>query len=477
MGIKRLTCILNLSLTIFFIFQSAHATNTRQQNVRVYFNHKDGVKYNDPYRPNFIRHGDNLEQVLIDAVMRATSSVYIAVYDFDLPLLAKALADAKNINNIDVRIVIDNNVIKVHQYATLGIPNELKQKISQNEDLIKRITALKNAIDINRDGKHSTQEKMERDALYILKNARVPFITDENDNTKGSGLMHHKFMLVDNDEVIVSTSNYTWSCIHGDVADKSSIGNANSMIQLQSPELNKYLGEEFKLMWGNNGKMGTSIFGLKKPSRPVKTMRFRGSRLDLAFSPNNIRAPKENRPLTMVDNVIKNSKQSSEIALFVLSDQNIANTLERKHNSNRNYTIKAVGDKNFFTRYYSDFLDMLGVELANSETCKISEGNRPWENPIRYAGLTMAGKGDKFHHKFALIDNKTVIFGSSNWSSAADLNNDEFILVFNDAYIASEFRKGLDNIYKRTKWGLSESQLQKIKSVNKACEKKLRSNR
>ncbi|NES06155.1 MAG: hypothetical protein F6K22_27125, partial [Okeania sp. SIO2F4] len=41
----------------------------------------------------------------------------------------------------------------------------------------------------------SQDEINRRDALIILSNAGVPLIDDTADGSKGSGLMHHKFLV------------------------------------------------------------------------------------------------------------------------------------------------------------------------------------------------------------------------------------------------------------------------------------------
>ena len=44
-------------------------------------------------------------------------------------------------------------------------------------------------------------------------------------------------------------------------------------------------------------------------------------------------------------------------------------------------------------------------------------------------GVPILPKGDLLHDKFAVIDNKTVITGSHNWSEAANHGNDETLIV------------------------------------------------
>ena len=62
-------------------------------NVQAYFNQNPHTSYTDPYR-GVTRAGDNLEQVMLDQVLPAKKSIYIAVQELRLPLLAKALAPA-----------------------------------------------------------------------------------------------------------------------------------------------------------------------------------------------------------------------------------------------------------------------------------------------------------------------------------------------------------------------------------------------
>jgi len=76
-------------------------------SVRAYFNHNQNKSYIDPYR-GITRSGDNLEQVLIDEVNKAKKSIFIAVQEFRLPLLAQALKK-KKASGIDIRVVLEND--------------------------------------------------------------------------------------------------------------------------------------------------------------------------------------------------------------------------------------------------------------------------------------------------------------------------------------------------------------------------------
>jgi phosphatidylserine/phosphatidylglycerophosphate/cardiolipin synthase-like enzyme len=78
-------------------------------------------------------------------------------------------------------------------------------------------------------------------------------------------------------------------------------------------------------------------------------------------------------------------------------------------------------------------------------------------NPIQQQGIgtPRLAQGDKLHHKFDVIDNKTVITGSFNWSPSAAQTNDETLVVIHspqltktslEKWIASETRLNWESL-------------------------------
>lgn len=57
--------------------------------------------------------------------------------------------------------------------------------------------------------------------------------------------------------------------------------------------------------------------------------------------------------------------------------------------------------------------------------------------------------GNLMHHKFCVIDNKTVISGSYNWSNKADSNFENIIINQNDNVLASQFINEFNNILRK----------------------------
>ncbi|MGL6341868.1 MAG: phospholipase D-like domain-containing protein, partial [Waterburya sp.] len=160
----RLTWILLCSLVLIMGCQkiSQRLTNPAQdQFIQVYFNQREkSSNYTEPYR-QIERTGDNLEQVIIDEIATAKSTIDLAVQEFNLPLVAQALAKSKQAG-IKVRVILENNyshsLSELNRQEIKSLPQRDRQKYEQFKQLV----------DLNGDGRLSDQEISQRDALVIL---------------------------------------------------------------------------------------------------------------------------------------------------------------------------------------------------------------------------------------------------------------------------------------------------------------------
>jgi phosphatidylserine/phosphatidylglycerophosphate/cardiolipin synthase-like enzyme len=75
-------------------------------NIQVYFNHSGAAAYTEPYRQQY-RLGDNLEQVVIEAIAAAQTSIDLAVHELNLPQVAMALSQ-KHQAGVKVRVLVEN---------------------------------------------------------------------------------------------------------------------------------------------------------------------------------------------------------------------------------------------------------------------------------------------------------------------------------------------------------------------------------
>ena len=88
---------------------------------------------------------------------------------------------------------------------------------------------------------------------------------------------------------------------------------------------------------------------------------------------------------------------------------------------------------------------MLRVALPD-HTCQLETNNKPSKTTLKGLGTPRLARGDKLHHKFAVIDNKTVIIGSFNFSPSAAHTNDETLLVIHPPQLTQHFTREMDRL-------------------------------
>jgi phosphatidylserine/phosphatidylglycerophosphate/cardiolipin synthase-like enzyme len=438
-----------MKFLILFLLLTGHGW----ASIKSYMNNNPQNSYTDPYR-HIHRPGDDLEEVIVQTILSARSSVYVAVQELRLPRIAQALID-KKAEGLDVRVVLE------HDYNF----NVLSQRetSADNEHESSRLTELRAFVDMNGDGHFSREEMLQRDAVFMLHHHKVDVIDDTFDSSKGSGLMHHKFVVVDGTKVIVSTANFTLSCVHGDYLSPNTRGNPNSMVLVDSPEVGRIFTEEFSQLWGT-GRRGN--FGLSKTYRGPQTARVGKTKITVQFSPTSRRLNWQETVNGLIGQHLARAKKSVKAALFVFSDQKITNTLERAHV--RGAEMSFMIEPKFAFRDYSELLDMMGLQMLNRK-CEYQADNRPWKRPAQDVGIALLPRGDVLHHKFAVVDNRTVIMGSQNWSDSANYINDETLLVIEDQEISDSFTREYERLRMTKRVGPTQRLLNDIEAREEAC--------
>lgn len=60
--------------------------------------------------------------------------------------------------------------------------------------------------------------------------------------------------------------------------------------------------------------------------------------------------------------------------------------------------------------------------------------------------------GGKMHHKFCVIDNQIVIHGSYNWSTSAEMkNNEDITITYGDLDLATTFSIRFKELLRKSK--------------------------
>ncbi|MCC3444092.1 MAG: DUF655 domain-containing protein [Microcoleus sp. PH2017_03_ELD_O_A] len=428
--------------------------------LQVYFNQSLTSSYTEPYRAQ-TRAGDDLEKLIAEAVASAESTVDIAVQEFRLPGIARRLADRARAG-IKVRLIVEHLYNRPWSDYTA---QELAKLPERERD---RYSEFLQLADTNKDGKFSAEEIKQNDALVILKDAGIPVIDDTADGSKGSGLMHHKFAVIDGKTVIVTSANFTTSDIHGDFKTAASRDNANNLLKIASPKLAQIFTQEFNIMWGDGpGGKPDSKFGIKKPFRQVQKVRIGNATVAVQFSPTSATLPWEQSVNSLINRTLAKAKKSVNLALFVFSAQRLSNTLELE--SRRGVAVRALIDPNFIYRPYSEGLDMMGATFMQ-DCGGLEADNRPWKKPLTTVGVPLLPMGDRLHHKFGVIDGNTVLTGSHNWSEAANHGNDETLLAIDSPTVGAHFEREFDRLYKGAILGIPARIKQKIDAKQKECK-------
>jgi phosphatidylserine/phosphatidylglycerophosphate/cardiolipin synthase-like enzyme len=410
------------------------------EGIEVAFNHNPASRYRSPIDGRW-RQGDDLEAFVLSGIEGAEREILVAIQDLSLPRIAQALAE-RHRQGVGVRVVLENT------YST-------PWSEQHPADLTPR----------ERQRRAQLQALGGGDAVAILRRAGVPVIDDTADGSAGSGLMHHKFVVIDGREVITGSSNFTASGMHGDPDDPSTRGNVNHLLRLHSRELAALFRLEFERMWGDGpGGAPDSRFGLAKDSGGLRWVRVGDTAVGVLFAPH--RPSDERNGLRLLEELLQGTRRQLDLALFVFSDQRLGNVVGELHE--RGVAVRLLADPGFANRFFSEVLDLLGLELPDHR-CIVQAENRPRRTPLPGVGTPRLSGGDKLHHKLAVIDRRRVITGSFNWSPSAAHTNDETLLVIDSARLAAHFEAEVDRLWRGAELGVTERLQRKRERMLQRC--------
>ena len=420
----------------------------------VAFNHRADHHYRSPISQQE-RAGDDLEAMLLAAINSAQRDLLVAVQELSLPRVAEALV-TKQRQGVRVRVVLEN---------TYNTPWSDLHAADLSPHLRLRRQQLMALADQDHNGVLSPGEIERGDAVAILQRGGVPVIDDREDGSAGSGLMHAKFLVVDHKLVVTGSANFTPSCIHGDVDDPRTRGNVNHLMRIESAALADRFGAEFNRFWGDGpGGAANSQFGLNKQAGGVETVMVGRTRVRLLFAPHRSRDP--HNGLSLLAQVLAGSKQRLDLALFVFSAQNLADTVGQLHA--RGVQIRLLADPGFANRPFSEVLDLLGLTLPDRH-CKLEAGNQPLAAPLEGVATPRLARGDKLHHKVAVIDKRTVVTGSFNWSPSAAHQNDEVLMIIDSPQLAAHFTREIDRLWAGAELGINQRLARKLALGRQQC--------
>jgi phosphatidylserine/phosphatidylglycerophosphate/cardiolipin synthase-like enzyme len=397
------------------------------EGIELAFNHRGAGQYRSPISGQW-RQGDDLEALILSSIDQAQQEILVAVQELSLPRVAAALV-RRHQQGLRVRVVLENTYSQPWSEQHL---HDLNPHQRQRLLLLRRLN--------------------QGDAVALLRRGGVPLLDDTADGSAGSGLMHHKFVVVDRRLVVTGSANFSPSCIHGDADAPQTRGNVNHLLRLRSPALAALFAREFETLWGDGpGGRPDSRFGLGKASGPAQRVLVGATPVEVLFAPHRRLDP--NHGLLWLERQLASVRRRLDMGLFVFSAQNLADALAVLRQ--RGVAIRLLADPGFAHRSFSEVLDLMGVAIPD-RFCALEADNQRWQQPLQGVGIPRLARGDKLHHKFAVLDSRSVLTGSFNWSPSAAHQNDELLLRIDSPALARHFEAELDRLWRGAELGPSE---------------------
>jgi phosphatidylserine/phosphatidylglycerophosphate/cardiolipin synthase-like enzyme len=233
-------------------------------------------------------------------------------------------------------------------------------------------------------------DNLDRADPQRLKDAGIPILGDRRE-----GLMHDKFVVIDHSEVWMGSMNFT---------DSGAYEDNNELMRIRSLKMAENYTKEFEEMFTED-KFGEEIIA----ETPNPRVTIDNTPIDVYFSPD------DGVQQSFVE-LVENSEKSITFLTF-------------------SFTADEIGDA-----VRARALEGVKVQgVMDNEQINSNAGTE--FDPFLQAGLEVLRDANpgQMHHKFMVIDNSIVIFGSYNFTNSAEDRNDENLLVIYNTEIAAQF--------------------------------------
>jgi len=241
-------------------------------------------------------------------------------------------------------------------------------------------------------------ENLDRTDPQKIKDAGIPILGDRRE-----GLMHDKFVVIDNSEVWLGSMNFT---------DSGGYTDNNNLMRIRSVKMAENFTREFEEMFLDD-KFGVDVV----PETPNPRVTIDGTPIDVYFSPD------DGVQASFID-LVNNAKQSIHFMAFSFTADEIGEAVRNR--AQEGVVVRGVMDD-------EQVNSNLGTEF----------------DPFRQADLDVLRDGNdgQMHHKVMIIDENTVILGSYNFTQSAETKNDETLIVIYNEEIAAQFMAEFERVY------------------------------
>jgi len=241
-------------------------------------------------------------------------------------------------------------------------------------------------------------DNLDRTDPQILMDAGIPILGDRRE-----GLMHDKFMVIDNSEVWLGSMNFT---------DSGAYTDNNNLMRIRSVKMAENYTKEFEEMFVDD-MFGPDVVAETPHPRVIVN----DTPIDVYFSPD------DHVQDSFVE-LIENAQGSINFMAFSFTSDPIGDAVLAR--AEQGVTVSGVMEA-------EQVKSNIGTEF----------------DPFSQAGLDVLldGNDGQMHHKVMIIDESIVIFGSYNFTASAETKNDETLIVVYNKDIAAQFMEEFHRVY------------------------------
>lgn len=240
---------------------------------------------------------------------------------------------------------------------------------------------------------------LEEKAVQRLRAGGVPVVDDRR-----GAIMHDKFVIIDGRTVLTGSWNLTVNCTYR---------NNNNAIVIESEALARNYAAEFAEMFEKKQ------FGPTSPrNTPEPQLNIEGTLVENYFAP-------EDKVSERVVALVGGAEKSIHFLAFSFTDDKIG---------------RAMLDRAKAGVSVSGVFESRGADTEYGEY-----------PPMKKAGLDVWLDGNPYvmHHKVIIIDERTVVLGSFNFTASADQDNDENLLVIHNPDVAKLYLEEFQRVRQR----------------------------
>ncbi len=244
------------------------------------------------------------------------------------------------------------------------------------------------------------EDNADQSSIRRLRRNGISVVEDER-----SALMHNKFIVIDNRYLWVGSMNLT---------SNGAYCNNNNFVRLDSPQLALNYKAEMNEMYDERS------FGPTSPDNtPNKILDIGGVRVENYFS-------SEDEVAQVLGQKIATARQEILFLAFSFTHEDIGEPMIDR--AEKGVLVRGVFETVGSDTEFSYYPDMVGQGIPNLQ-------------------VRQDGNSRLMHHKVIIIDGRTVIFGSFNFTGNANDSNDENVLIVEDPTFAGYFVAEFERIW------------------------------